>query len=360
VPCPGSGKHVAERRHRKYRNIITSEAVFAGARVPVGPWPDREGRLSAGTSGWGCGGHDQRFPAGMASAHAAASAPMLPEANIGGRVQPHVGLSWPMPKFFFDIRDGEHDMRDEEGTELTDRKAARKEALAVLPDIARDKSPDRDRRDFIVDVRDETDRLVFTPPCPWWRTGSTRRRGQSRSTGGWRRVGRSRGSCCSYGRNSGDAAAFLQAVDAALDAVAQRGERPLDGVPDASVTPGGKPRLPPPRLWTCWRMASAGAPGSSCSIRATGRARGCPCARPGRWRPAQGGDRQPGGRGAGACLAGALRRRAAQPRLRPPPLQQGVLSVRVGGAGDRIPRLLPPTPSILRPTCVHYGGAVPA
>ncbi|MFC0408776.1 DUF6894 family protein [Roseomonas elaeocarpi] len=67
-----------------------------------------------------------------------------------------------MPKFFFDIHDGEHYRRDQEGSELTDGEAARREALAVLPDIARDRSPGDNRRDFIVDVRDETDRLVFT------------------------------------------------------------------------------------------------------------------------------------------------------------------------------------------------------
>jgi hypothetical protein len=67
-----------------------------------------------------------------------------------------------MPRFLFDIYDGVRLTRDDEGSELPDREAARKEALSVLPDIARDRSPDGDRRDFIVDVRDETGRVIYT------------------------------------------------------------------------------------------------------------------------------------------------------------------------------------------------------
>ena len=71
-------------------------------------------------------------------------------------------LTWHMPKFFFDIYDGERNFRDDEGSDLSDREAARVQALSVISDIARDNSPDGDRRDFITDIRDETGRVIFT------------------------------------------------------------------------------------------------------------------------------------------------------------------------------------------------------
>jgi hypothetical protein len=68
-----------------------------------------------------------------------------------------------MPKYFFDVYDGVQHFRDEEGGELPDRYAARKEALMVIPNIARDRSPlEGSRRDFIVDVRSETGKVFFT------------------------------------------------------------------------------------------------------------------------------------------------------------------------------------------------------
>ena len=66
-----------------------------------------------------------------------------------------------MPRFFFDTDDGEHLVRDDEGQDLPDLKAARDEAIGVLPDIARDVLPDGDRRDFVSVVRNEKDEVVF-------------------------------------------------------------------------------------------------------------------------------------------------------------------------------------------------------
>ena len=68
-----------------------------------------------------------------------------------------------MPLFYFDTITDQHRVRDQEGLELPDWEAARKEAIKVLPDIARDELPNNgNRRDIIADVRDETGRIVFT------------------------------------------------------------------------------------------------------------------------------------------------------------------------------------------------------
>lgn len=66
-----------------------------------------------------------------------------------------------MPRYFFDIADGERLTPDGEGTELQDIDDARDEALETLGAIAKDKLPDGDRRDFIITVR-EGERKLFT------------------------------------------------------------------------------------------------------------------------------------------------------------------------------------------------------
>ncbi len=66
-----------------------------------------------------------------------------------------------MTSFFFDIDDGERQDHDDVGQELPDLKAARKAAIDVLPDIARDVLPDGDRRDFVTVIRTESDEVVF-------------------------------------------------------------------------------------------------------------------------------------------------------------------------------------------------------
>jgi hypothetical protein len=67
-----------------------------------------------------------------------------------------------LPRFFFDINDGDNYFRDDEGSELPNEEAARKEALGCLPELTRSKMPDGNRRNFIVDVRDEANHRIFT------------------------------------------------------------------------------------------------------------------------------------------------------------------------------------------------------
>jgi hypothetical protein len=71
-----------------------------------------------------------------------------------------------MPRFFFDIHDGENFMPDRQGADLEDLEAAKDEAKKALPDLVRDARLDGDRRDVTVDGLCCTDRLVgvLSPP----------------------------------------------------------------------------------------------------------------------------------------------------------------------------------------------------
>lgn len=67
-----------------------------------------------------------------------------------------------MPTYFFDMHDGDKHHIDDHGHDFPNNQAARKEALAALPSIAKDKFPDGNRRDFIMDVRDANHKVIFT------------------------------------------------------------------------------------------------------------------------------------------------------------------------------------------------------
>ncbi|MBB3019521.1 hypothetical protein FHR70_002586 [Microvirga lupini] len=66
-----------------------------------------------------------------------------------------------MPRYFFDTYDGERFFPDEEGQELEDTEAAKREAERALSDMARDGLPDGDQRSFIVSVRAEAGQVVL-------------------------------------------------------------------------------------------------------------------------------------------------------------------------------------------------------
>jgi hypothetical protein len=67
-----------------------------------------------------------------------------------------------MPHFFFDTDDGHFHNVDDEGFELPNIEAARIEALHALPDMARNKLPNRDRRTYSVWVRDAEGAVVYS------------------------------------------------------------------------------------------------------------------------------------------------------------------------------------------------------
>ena len=66
-----------------------------------------------------------------------------------------------MPRFFFDIHDGEDFTPDREGVDLEDLEAAKEEAKKALRDIIWDELPVGDRRDFTVDVKDVAGQIVW-------------------------------------------------------------------------------------------------------------------------------------------------------------------------------------------------------
>ena len=66
-----------------------------------------------------------------------------------------------MPRFFFDTEDGDAFIKDEDGIECDNVQKAHDLAMTWLPDIAKDKMPDGEVRDFIVTVRNESGRAVY-------------------------------------------------------------------------------------------------------------------------------------------------------------------------------------------------------
>ena len=67
-----------------------------------------------------------------------------------------------MPRYFFDIHDGEDLTVDQIGLQCASEKDVRNEAIKALPDIAKDELPDGPERCFWVKVRDETGNYIFT------------------------------------------------------------------------------------------------------------------------------------------------------------------------------------------------------
>ncbi|MDR7040465.1 hypothetical protein J2X36_005248 [Methylobacterium sp. BE186] len=67
-----------------------------------------------------------------------------------------------MPRFFIDSNDDDVLIEDDEGLEFVDAAAARIAAITMLPDMAREKIPDGDRRTFCVSIRDEQGATLYT------------------------------------------------------------------------------------------------------------------------------------------------------------------------------------------------------
>lgn len=65
-----------------------------------------------------------------------------------------------MPRYYFDVHNGDGLIRDEHGLELSSRARIMTETSRILFDIARDEFPGRDRGDISITVRDEGDRNI--------------------------------------------------------------------------------------------------------------------------------------------------------------------------------------------------------
>ena len=66
-----------------------------------------------------------------------------------------------MARYFFDSRDGDHFIRDDEGVELDGIEQARDEATLALRDLAKDALPKATRRELSIEVRDEAGRQLI-------------------------------------------------------------------------------------------------------------------------------------------------------------------------------------------------------
>jgi hypothetical protein len=66
-----------------------------------------------------------------------------------------------MPRYFFDSRDGDHFIRDDEGVEFDGVETARNAATLALRDLAKDAIPKDTRRELAVEVRDDADRQLI-------------------------------------------------------------------------------------------------------------------------------------------------------------------------------------------------------
>lgn len=67
-----------------------------------------------------------------------------------------------MPRFFFDLDDGDHRSIDHEGIKMVSLDDARRRAVTTLPELARDVLPDGDKHVIAAVVRDEAGRVRIT------------------------------------------------------------------------------------------------------------------------------------------------------------------------------------------------------
>ena len=66
-----------------------------------------------------------------------------------------------MPRYHFDIHDGARFTTDETGVELDGLDAAREQAVRRLEELAREILRDGDRRDVVIEVKDEAGQRVL-------------------------------------------------------------------------------------------------------------------------------------------------------------------------------------------------------
>ena len=67
-----------------------------------------------------------------------------------------------MPNYYFDVREKNRFVPDEEGTDLPDLDAAEREAAELAASIGRDRLPSSESRGIIVEVRNEHRQRVMT------------------------------------------------------------------------------------------------------------------------------------------------------------------------------------------------------
>jgi len=66
-----------------------------------------------------------------------------------------------MPRYYFDHRDGNTFISDDEGLEFDGVEAVRNEATRALADAVKDALPGSVRREIVIEVRDEASRPLL-------------------------------------------------------------------------------------------------------------------------------------------------------------------------------------------------------
>ena len=66
-----------------------------------------------------------------------------------------------MPRFYFDVRNGDRFTQDRDGLDLPDLREARKDASQALAEMVKDAMPDGDHRTMAIEVRGEDKRPLF-------------------------------------------------------------------------------------------------------------------------------------------------------------------------------------------------------
>jgi hypothetical protein len=72
-----------------------------------------------------------------------------------------VALDCRVPRYFFNTKDDDHILLDDEGVDLADLVTARAEAARTLAEIARDVLPGETSREITVEVRDAAQQPLF-------------------------------------------------------------------------------------------------------------------------------------------------------------------------------------------------------
>jgi uncharacterized protein DUF6894 len=67
-----------------------------------------------------------------------------------------------VPRFYFDVREGEKFIADEEGLEFDSFETAEREAATAAAEIGRDRLPKGDAREVTVEIRNEHRQRVLT------------------------------------------------------------------------------------------------------------------------------------------------------------------------------------------------------
>jgi hypothetical protein len=67
-----------------------------------------------------------------------------------------------MPRFYFDVRDGQRFVPDEEGLEFESLDVAEREAAAAAAEIGREHLPRGDAREVTIELRNEHRQRVLT------------------------------------------------------------------------------------------------------------------------------------------------------------------------------------------------------